>query len=90
MAVYQPTVHFTHTTGTLAPRSSFTHLEYNDMAHNTSRLNSGLKVCRVQKFLFSKKKLLLVPILHVRLTGWSGTEKFGLLQNALLNVSRVF
>ncbi len=31
----------------------------------------------------------LVPILHVQPIGWSGTEDFSLLLNALLNVSRV-
>jgi hypothetical protein len=40
-------------------------------------------------FLDSKKKLVLVPIPLVRQTGWSGTEKFGLSQNAQLNMSRV-
>jgi hypothetical protein len=42
----------------------------------------------VQKFL-GQKKLLLVPIPHVQPIGWSGKEKFGLLQNALLDVSKV-
>jgi hypothetical protein len=35
------------------------------------------------------QKTLLVPIPHVRPIGWSGTENFGLLLNALLDVSRV-
>jgi hypothetical protein len=35
------------------------------------------------------KENSLVPILHVRPIGWSGTENFGLLLNALLGVSRV-
>ncbi len=35
MAVYQLTVRLTHTTGTHVPCSSYTHLEYNDTAHDT-------------------------------------------------------
>ncbi len=35
MAVYQLSVHATHTTGTHVPCSSYTHLEYNDTAHDT-------------------------------------------------------
>jgi hypothetical protein len=38
------------------------------------RLNDGLKICRMQKFLGLRKNLL-VPILLVRPIGWSGTEK---------------
>ncbi len=34
MAVYQLTVHLTHGTGTHVPCSLYTHLEYNDTAHN--------------------------------------------------------
>ncbi len=49
----------------------------------------GSKIRRVQKFLGSKKMLSLVLIPHVRPIGWSGTEKNGLLQNVLLNKSRV-
>ncbi len=35
MAVYQLTVCLTHTTSTHVPLSLYTHLEYNDTAHNT-------------------------------------------------------
>ena len=41
------------------------------------------------KIPWSQKKNLLVPIPHVQPIGWSGTENFGLLLNALLDVSRV-
>jgi hypothetical protein len=35
MAVYKLTVRLAHTTGTYVPRSLYTHLEYNDTAHDT-------------------------------------------------------
>jgi hypothetical protein len=35
MAVYKLTVRLTHTTGTYVPCSLYTHLEYNNMAHDT-------------------------------------------------------
>ncbi len=38
------------------------------------RSNGGLKIRRMPKILGTNKNLL-VPILHVRLIGWSGTEK---------------
>jgi hypothetical protein len=57
--------------------------------YKPSHLNSGLKICRMQNFLGSKKRLSFVLVLHVRPIGWSGTEKFGLLQNALHGMSRV-
>jgi hypothetical protein len=34
------------------------------------------------------RKNSLVPIPHLRPIAWYGTEKFGLSQNALLNVSK--
>ncbi len=39
--------------------------------------------------LLGPKKNLLVPVPYVRPIGWSGIEDFGILLNALLNVSRV-
>jgi hypothetical protein len=53
-----------------------------------SRLNCGLKICKMQKFLGPRKNFL-VPIPHVQPIGWSGTEKSGLLQNSLLDMRRI-
>ncbi len=55
----------------------------------TQPLEWWLKNLQNAKISWFKKKLALVPIPHVRPIGWFGTEKFGLSQNALLNVSRV-
>jgi hypothetical protein len=53
-----------------------------------SRLNGGLKICRMQKFLGPRKKLACAN--SARKTDWMvWYRKIGLLLNALLNVSMV-
>jgi hypothetical protein len=55
----------------------------------TQQLELWLEGLQNAKISWSQKKNLLVPITHVQPIGWSGAEKFSLLQNALLDVSRV-
>ncbi len=55
----------------------------------TQPLEWQLEDLQNAKISWSPPKNSLVPIPHVWLIGWSGTEKFSLLLNALLNVSRV-
>ncbi len=55
----------------------------------TQPLELWLERSQKAKESWSQKNNLLVPILHVQPIECSGTENLGLLQNVLLNMSRV-
>jgi hypothetical protein len=69
------------------PSRSFLKEDFGRTCRNPAIWMVAWRFTECKNFLVPKN--LLVPILHVQPIGWSGTEKFGLLLNALLGVSRV-